>query len=161
MSKTDFFFRGHIKTFKYAKIYNIMQMGASQPSTTIIEYDNMEKDTTVEKEQKVVNVLQHLGFSMPEAQTLIFLFKTDRVTARDIERGTKLRQPEVSMGTSALVNRKWVKTSEIQTKGKGRPHYRYYLARPKKEIIDDILEEIRKKIEQEQQNLTIIRELLL
>lgn len=116
---------------------------------------------TVEKEQKAVNVLQCLDFSRMEAQTLIFLFKTEKVTARDIERGTNLRQPEVSHGTSALVNRKWVKTSEIQTKGKGRPHYKYYLARPKKEIIDDILEKIRKKIEQEQQNLTIIRELVL
>ena len=138
-----------------------MQMGASQPSTTIMEYDNMEKDTTVEKEQKAVNVLQHLGFSRMESQTLIFLFKTERVTARYIERGANLRQPEVSLGTSALVNRKWVKKSKIKTKGKGRPHYRYYLARPKKEIIDDILEEIRKKIEQEQQNLIAVNELLL
>jgi len=36
-NQTNFFFRGHIKTFKYAEIYNIMQMGASQPSTTIME----------------------------------------------------------------------------------------------------------------------------
>ena len=121
----------------------------------------MEKDTIVEKEQKAVEALQHLGFSRPEAKTLIFLFKTERVTARDIEKSTDLRQPEVSQGTSALINRKWIKTSKIKTKGKGRPHYKYRLAKPKKEIIDDIQEEIQKRIEQEQQNLIIVRELLL
>jgi len=121
----------------------------------------MEKDTIVEKEQKAVKVLQHLGFSRMEAQTILFLFKTERVTARDIEEGTKLRQPEVSQGTNALINRKWIKKLKITTKGKGRPHYKYYLAKPKEKILDNIQEEIRKRIEQEQQNLITVRELLL
>jgi len=122
----------------------------------------MEKDTTViEKEQKAVKVLLRLGFPRPEAQTLIFLFKTGRVTTREIEKGVNLRQPEVSQGTNALINRKWIKASKIQTKGKGRPYYKYYLARSKKKILDDIQREIWKMIEQEHQNLITVRELLL
>lgn len=121
----------------------------------------MEKDTIVEREQKAVKALQHIGFSRIEAQTLIFLFKTEKVTARDIEEGAKLRQPEVSHGTCALINRKWVKMSKIQTKGKGRPYYKYRLAKSKKEIINDIQEEIWKRIEEEHQNLITVRELLL
>ena len=121
----------------------------------------MEKDATVEKEQNAVKTLQHIGFSRMEAQVILFLLKTGGITARDIEEGTNLRQPEVSQGTNALINRKWIKTSKIQTKGKGRPHYKYYLAKPKKEILDDIQREIWKRIEQEQQNLITVRELLL
>ncbi len=121
----------------------------------------MKKNTIIEKEQKAVKSLQHLGFSRMEAHILIFLFKTDGVTARDIEEGTRLRQPEVSNGASALKNRKWIKTSKIPTKGKGRPHFKYYLAKPKEKILNEIQEELQKRIEEEQQNLVIVREMLM
>lgn len=121
----------------------------------------MEKNTMIEKEQKAVKALQHLGFSRMESQIILFLFKTEGVTAKNIEQNTGLRQPEVSQGTNALVNRKWIKTSKMPTKGKGRPHYKYYLAKPKEKILNDIQEEIQKRIEQEQQNLVTVREILM
>lgn len=120
----------------------------------------MEKNMIVKKERKAVKALQHLGFSRMEAQVILFLFKTEGVTAKDIEKGTKLRQPEVSNGANALIKRKWVKTSKIPTKGKGRPHFKYYLAKPKEYILNDIQRDVQKNIEAEQQRIALLREVM-
>lgn len=121
-----------------------------------------EIEVMSKKEEELVEVLQRLEFGRVAAKTLVYMLVRKTVArGKDIERAVDLRQPEVSQGTSTLISRKWVKKSKIKTKGKGRPHYRYRLAMPKKEIINDIKEEIQKRIEQEHQNLTAVRELLL
>lgn len=121
----------------------------------------MEKNTLAEKDQKAIEALQHLGFLRRDACTLIYLFGTEGVTSKDIERNTKLRQPEVSQGTSNLKKRRWIKTSKIRKKGKGRPYHKYYLAKSKEKILDDIRRESQKKVEEEQQSFATLREMLL
>ncbi len=122
--------------------------------------NDMEKNTMIEKEQKAVKALHRLGFSKMEAHIILFLFKTGGVTAKDIEKSTRLKQPEVSQGINALINRKWVKTSKIPNKGLGRPRFEYRLNRPKKEIIGSIQREIQKRIETEEQGLALLCELM-
>jgi len=121
---------------------------------------NMKKNTIAKKERKILEALQHLGFTRVESHTLMYLLTADGVTAKDIEENADLRQPEVSNGINALINRGWIKTSLIPKKGKGRPYYKYYLAKTKKEIINSIQRDAQKKIEAEQQSIDVICGLL-
>ena len=67
-----------------------------------------------QKELKAADALKHLDIPKIESRVLLYLFKKEGVTAREIERGVDLRQPEVSQGTNALIDRKWIKTSLIK-----------------------------------------------
>ena len=113
-----------------------------------------------QKELKAADALKHLDIPKIESRVLLYLFKKEGVTAREIERGVNLRQPEVSQGTSALTKRKWIKASLIKKKGKGRPYYKFYLAKPKEAIISDIQDGMQKRMEREKQDMQVLHELL-
>jgi predicted transcriptional regulator len=66
-------------------------------------------------------------------------------TSRDIERGTDLRQPEVSIAMRYLKECKWIETRESKSESKGRPVKIYTLARPITEIMDTIEKEKKKE----------------
>ena len=65
-----------------------------------------------------------------EANILIFLDKNQEATGTEIERGLKLRQPQVSLAMKSLMEKQMVKT-KIKDKGKtrGRPEYIYSIDR--------------------------------
>jgi predicted transcriptional regulator len=66
---------------------------------------------------------------------ITYLANTDEVTSREIERGTNLRQPEVSIGMRTLRNNNWIEERDIKSKEKGRPMKVYKLSVPIGEII--------------------------
>lgn len=93
------------------------------------------------KENEALEKLESVNITRSEMKILFYLFKVskpDDGLARIIERGTRLRQPEVSMATVSLMRRGWIKKALVNSPGKGRPQNRYYLAKPKKEIIEAI-----------------------
>jgi len=98
------------------------------------------------------------------SKVIVYLANTKETTSRDIERGTDLRQPEVSMVMTALMELKWVESREDrpeytvgQKSGhKGRPEKIYHLALPISEVVDSIEED--KKAELNNQ-LAMIRQL--
>jgi len=59
----------------------------------------------------------------------------DEATSREIELGTNMRQPEVSIAMRTLRNNNWVEEREIKTEGKGRPMKIYTLSVPIEDII--------------------------
>ncbi|MGD1005321.1 MAG: ArsR family transcriptional regulator, partial [Methanoregulaceae archaeon] len=61
-----------------------------------------------------------------------------------IERGTDLRQPEVSIAMRYLMEQGWIKSRESKAESKGRPVKIYELAKPITEIMDGI-EKAKKK----------------
>lgn len=88
-----------------------------------------------DKEEEFVNLLIEIGTKKTVAQMLVYLANTTDATSRNIERGTDLRQPEVSLAIRYLNERGWITSREIPSEKKGRPQRTYSLAVPIKEII--------------------------
>jgi predicted transcriptional regulator len=109
-----------------------------------------------EKETEFVNLLIDIGTRKNVAQVLVFLANVPEATSRDIERGTDLRQPEVSLAMHYLIGQEWIKIRENKAEGKGRPVKIYSLSKP----IDKIMNIIEKdKKEQAKQQLARVQKL--
>jgi predicted transcriptional regulator len=91
-----------------------------------------------EKEEEFANLLIKIGIQKNIARILVFLAKTPKATSREIERGTDMRQPEVSMAVHYLMDLGWMRSRESSGESKGRPVKIYELAKPFNEIMDCI-----------------------
>ena len=106
-----------------------------------------------EKDDEFAEILVKTGLKKNYAKVLVFLAKNKSLTSRDVERGTDLRQPEVSIAINHLRKRGWVKISNLLTENKGRPVKLYTLHIS----IQDILHEIEsEKSEEFQQYLDLL-----
>ncbi|MCG7854490.1 MAG: MarR family transcriptional regulator, partial [Methanoregulaceae archaeon] len=81
-------------------------------------------------EENLANLLIRTGMKRNVARVLIYLAHNPEATSREIERGTDLRQPEVSLAMAALTEQKWVENHEIKAENKGRPVKIYRLSNP-------------------------------
>jgi predicted transcriptional regulator len=97
------------------------------------------------EEEEFTNLLIKIGTKKNIAKVLVFLAKTPEATSHAIERGTGLRQPEVSLAMGYLMDQGWIRSREFKGDHKGRPMKMYTLAKPLNEILDYIENE--KKIE--------------
>jgi predicted transcriptional regulator len=109
-----------------------------------------------QREEEFADLLTRIGTKRNVSKVLVYLANTPEATSRDIERGTDLRQPEVSIAMTAMIEQKWVKSRENKAENKGRPVKIYKLALPISEIMDNI--ERDKKAEADNQ-LKMIRQL--
>ena len=102
-----------------------------------------------EKDELLAENFIEVGLKKNFARVLLLLSKKEELTSREIERGTDLRQPEVSIAINYLSKRKWARVSNLITENKGRPVKLYKLSMTLDEIVDEI--EIEKKEEFEHQ----------
>lgn len=91
-----------------------------------------------QKEEDFANLLIKIGTKKNIAKVLVFLAKTPEATSRAIERGTDMRQPEISMAMKYLMDQGWIRSRESSGESKGRPIKIYELAKPFNEIMDCI-----------------------
>jgi predicted transcriptional regulator len=98
-----------------------------------------------EREEAITDILIGLGLKRNVARVLVYLSSTEEATSRMIERGTDLRQPEVSMAMRQLREHQWVKSTESKADSKGRPVKIYRLSYPISVIMDSIESEKRKE----------------
>ena len=109
-----------------------------------------------EREEEFANLLIEIGTKRNVAIVLVFLANIPEATSREIERGTDLRQPEVSIAMSYLMEQGWIRSRENKAENKGRPVKIYELAKP----ITEILDSIEKKKQKEANNqLTLVQKL--
>jgi predicted transcriptional regulator len=109
-----------------------------------------------DKEEDFANLLIEIGTKRNVAKVLVFLANTPEATSRAIERGTDLRQPEVSIAMHYLTDQEWITSRESKAESKGRPVKIYELSKP----INEIMDVIEKRKKQETQNqLAIIQKL--
>jgi len=109
-----------------------------------------------QREEEFADLLTKIGIKRNVSKVLVYLANTPEATSRDIERGTDLRQPEVSIAMAAMMEQKWVESRENKAENKGRPVKIYKLALPINEIMDNI--ERNKKAEANNQ-LKMIKQL--
>ena len=89
-------------------------------------------------DDEFADTLMDLGLKRNVAKTLTFLRNGDKVTSRDIEIASNLRQPEVSTAMRELDNLNWVIIKEVKKPGKGRPFKTYQLDKSINTIIDHL-----------------------
>jgi predicted transcriptional regulator len=75
------------------------------------------------------------------AALITYLTNANEATSREIEMGTNLRQPEVSIGMRTLRENNWVEEHDVKVAGKGRPMKVYKLGVPIGKIIKHYEEE--------------------
>lgn len=111
-------------------------------------------------DKKIVDVFEELGMPKNLAKTLMFISQVDECRSADIERGTNLRQPEVSVSMQELSRLGWVSKRNQKKEGKGRPIYIYRLESPINNIIDHFEQEKLQEIDSIKQDLTELKNLL-
>lgn len=92
-----------------------------------------------EKEEESVRLLTDIGVKRNVARLLVYISALARVSSHDIEWGTGLRQPEVSLALKYMVERGWVGRQENLKKSKGRPVKIWSLVLPFDQILDLII----------------------
>jgi predicted transcriptional regulator len=103
------------------------------------------KESTVkildDKDMEFVETLRSLGVPRNVATLITFLANVDEASSREIEMGSDLRQPEVSIAMRTLRDNQWIEEREIKREGKGRPMKVYSLRASIGEIIKHFEEE--------------------
>jgi predicted transcriptional regulator len=89
-------------------------------------------------DDEFADTLMGLGLKRNVAKTLTFLRNGEKVTSRDIEIASDLRQPEVSTAMRELHGLNWVIVKEVKKPGKGRPFKIYQLDKNINTIIDHL-----------------------
>jgi predicted transcriptional regulator len=97
-----------------------------------------------EKEEEFANLLIEIGIKENVATVLVFLTNIPEATSREIDRGTDMRQPEVSIAMKYLADKGWIKEHEKSSENKGRPQKVCALAVSMTEIMKCIREEKKK-----------------
>ena len=100
------------------------------------------------KDEEIVDALIFLGMSRPAARMLAYIQQMNEATSVELEMGTGLRQPEVSIAAKQLEEHDWINEREEKKPGKGRPVKIYSLKVGFKDIIAN-LETEQKKVDAE------------
>ena len=90
-----------------------------------------------ENDLEFIEALRNLKVPRNVATLITFLANASEATSREVEMGTNLRQPEVSIAMRTLRQNNWVEENDIKKEGKGRPMKIYKIGVP----IDSIIQQ--------------------
>ncbi|WP_348304727.1 ArsR family transcriptional regulator [Methanothrix sp.] len=110
-------------------------------------------------DREFVEVLRELGIPRNVASMITYLANVEEATSREIEIGSNLRQPEVSIAMRTLRNNNWVVEREIKKDGKGRPMKVYRLTISLGDIIKHFEDEKRKESAKTLESIEKLKEL--
>jgi predicted transcriptional regulator len=112
-----------------------------------------------EKDQELIEALEAVGVRRNVATIIVYLKDLDKAGSRDIEKGSGLRQPEVSIAMNKLREKGWIAERDIKREGKGRPMKMYRLTVPIDDIIRHYEEEKRFESAQMMQSIQKLKEI--
>jgi predicted transcriptional regulator len=92
-------------------------------------------DLKIERDE-FASILMKVGLKRNVAKVLTYLAGVAEATSREIEMGSDLRQPEVSIAMREIRKLDWISERDEKNPGKGRPYRIYKLNRGLPEIID-------------------------
>lgn len=122
------------------------------------------KESTVkildDKDMEFVETLRSLGVPRNVATLITFLANVDEASSREIEMGSDLRQPEVSIAMRTLRDNQWIEEKEIKREGKGRPMKVYSLSAGIDEIIRHFEEEKLNESAQAMESIQRLKQLI-
>ena len=88
-----------------------------------------------DRDIEVVETLRSLGVPRKVSNMIAYLANVNEATSREIEKGSDLRQPEVSIALRTLRKNRWVEEKIVKNEGTGRPMKIYRLSTPIGEIL--------------------------
>jgi predicted transcriptional regulator len=112
------------------------------------------------QDEKVIYLFAELGMPKNLAKTLMYISHVDECRSAEIEQGTKLRQPEVSVAMQQLQEKRWIKKRDLKKKGKGRPVHIYKLTSSIENIIKNFEKEKMQEVENIKSDLAELKSLL-
>lgn len=112
-----------------------------------------------ERDLEFIDILRNLNISRNVASTLAYLSSVDEATSKDLELGSELRQPEVSIAMRELRSYGWIDEREIKKEGKGRPMKVYRLALPLHEIVNHLERQTREEAQRTMENIEKLKNL--
>ena len=116
---------------------------------------------TLDKEDdKVIQLFVKLGMPKNLMKTLICISQFNECKGADVERGTDLRQPEVSIAMQELQRRGWVKKRDMKKKGKGRPVHIYTITADLTEIMTTFGQEKLKEVESVKKDISELKSII-
>jgi predicted transcriptional regulator len=92
-------------------------------------------DLRMERDE-FASILMKIGLKRNVAKVLTYLSGVEEATSREIEMGSDLRQPEVSIAMREIRKLDWITERDEKSPGKGRPYRIYKLNRSLPEIIE-------------------------
>ena len=109
-------------------------------------------DTIDVSDQKVgrdefASILIQIGLKRNVAKVLTYLAAVTEATSREIEIGSDLRQPEVSIAMREIRRLDWIMERDEKNPGKGRPYRIYRLNKSLSEIVETLEAEKSKESE--------------
>jgi predicted transcriptional regulator len=110
-----------------------------------------------EKNEEIADTLISLGISRPVARALSYLQNVNETTSIELERGTGLRQPEISIAMKELEEHGWISEREEKKPGKGRPNKVYSLKVGFKDIIAQLERQQRKAVDEMRSRIERLR----
>ncbi|MBE0521237.1 MAG: ArsR family transcriptional regulator [Candidatus Methanoperedenaceae archaeon] len=110
-------------------------------------------------DEEFADTLIQLGLKRNVAKVLTYLKNIKEVTSRDLEMGSDLRQPEVSIAMRELEELEWISEREEKKPGKGRPYKIYQLNTNIDTIIDYLENKMKKESQEKMENIKRLKQL--
>jgi predicted transcriptional regulator len=109
---------------------------------------------------KAIELFVRLGMPKNLAKTLLYLSQFDECKCADVEQGTDMRQPEVSVAMQELRRRGWVKKRDLRKEGKGRPVHIYRTSTDLSEILKIFEQEKLKEVENVKNDISSLKNII-
>jgi len=111
-------------------------------------------------EGKAIQLFVHLGMPKNLAKTLLYISQFEECKCADVEQGTDMRQPEVSVAMQELRRRGWVKKQDLKKEGKGRPVHIYKPTKDLSEILNVFEQEKLKEVETVKNDISTLKSII-
>ena len=111
-------------------------------------------------DDKAVQLFVKLGMPKNLAKTLLYISQFDECKCADVEQGTDMRQPEVSVAMQELRNRGWAEKRDLKKKGKGRPIHIYRPTMDLFKILKSFEQEKLKEIEYVKNDISKLKNII-
>ncbi|HQE98044.1 MAG TPA: ArsR family transcriptional regulator [Methanothrix sp.] len=115
-------------------------------------------DRKLERDE-FASILIQLGLKRNVAKVLAYLAAVAEATSREIEIGSGLRQPEVSIAMREIRRLDWIVERDEKNPGKGRPYRIYRLNKSLPEIVDFLEAEKSKESERMMEQIERLKSL--
>jgi predicted transcriptional regulator len=143
--------------YLYHNVLHLLQGSKKREKITMKESFVLRFD---EKDIEVVETLKSLGVPRKVSNMIAYLASGTEATSREIERGSDLRQPEVSIALRTLRKNNWVEEKISRSDGTGRPMKVYRLKTPIEDILNYYEQEKLNEANQAMQSIQKLKALL-
>ena len=113
------------------------------------------------EDEEIIRLFMEIGMPRYLSKALMYISQVDECSSTEVERGTNLRQPEVSLAMQELRRRGWVKKRDLKKKGKGRPVHIYTSTIGLSEVVKTIEQEKMKELEEAKNGIAELKNILL